>query len=183
MLRLIFPFLLIAFGSAIALSAQDAGPSPDPETGPPMTVPGLARIVLAIDPEANLQGNVIEFTVLDVPVVVVADPAAHRMRAMVPIRSAEGIEAAELMRLMQANFDSALDARYAIAKGKLWGVYIHPLSPLQPEQFVSGLAQTVGVAMTYGNTYSGGANVFGGGDSNGLYEDLLRELQKPGQEL
>jgi len=39
---------------------------------------------------------------------------------------------------MQANFDSALDARYAIAKGKLWSAFIHPLSELNEEQFFSG---------------------------------------------
>ncbi len=31
---------------------------------------------------------------------------------------------------MQANFDTALDARYAIAKGALWSTFIHPLSDL-----------------------------------------------------
>lgn len=182
MLRLLFPLFVIALSSATALSAQDAPPSAE---NPPakMTMKGLAGIILALDPEASLRGNAIEFTILDVPVVVVADPRADRMRAMVPIRSTEDMDAKELMRLMQANLDSALDARYAVAKGKLWGVYILPLSPLQPQQFVSGLAQTVGVAMTYGKSYSGGASVFGGGDSKGIYEELLQELQKPGQEL
>ena len=102
---------------------------------------------------------------------------------MVPIRSAEGMTAEELNRLMQANFDAALDARYAVANGRLWGVFIHPLSPLEKDQFLSGLVQTVTVAKTYGTTFSGGAAVFGGGDSNGIYEGLLEELRKKGQEL
>ena len=86
------------------------------------------------------------------------------------------------MRLMQANFDSALDARYAVAQGRLWGVFIHPLSPLERDQFLSGIAQTINLARTYGQTYSGGANVFGGGDLNRIYQDLLDDLRK-GQEL
>ena len=102
---------------------------------------------------------------------------------MVPIRSAEGLDPEELMRLMQANFDSALDARYAVAQGRLWGVFIHPLSPLEREQFLSALVQTINVARTYGDTYASGAITYGGGDSNGIYRDLLEELKKRGQEL
>lgn len=102
---------------------------------------------------------------------------------MVPIRSAEDLDAGELLRLMQANFDTALDARYAVARGRLWGVFIHPLKPLERAQFLSALAQTVTVARTYGTAYSGGAAVFGGGDSSEIYRELLEELLERGQEL
>ncbi|MEO9651447.1 MAG: hypothetical protein ABJ360_06725 [Roseobacter sp.] len=149
----------------------------------PMTMARLADIVLALDPEASQRGPTLEFTINDVPVVLIADPRADRMRAMVPIRSVDDLDAAELLRLMQANFDSALDARYAVAQGRLWGVFIHPLSPLERDQLISGLAQTVNVALTYGQSYSGGASVFGGGDSSGIYQQLLDELQQRGQEL
>lgn len=80
---------------------------------------------------------------------------------------------------MQANFDSALDARYAIAKGKLWSAFIHPLSELNEEQFFSGLAQTITLVKSYGETYSSGALIFKGGDSDGLnnktYKDVLEK--------
>ena len=115
--------------------------------------------------------------------IVIADPVADRMRAMVPIRTAEGLDAEELMRLMQANFDSALDARYAVAQGRLWGIFIHPLSSLQKDQLISALVQTINVARTYGQSYSGGALTFGGGDSNGIYRELFEELQKRGEAL
>ena len=60
---------------------------------------------------------------------MIADPRADRMRAMVPIRSADALEQDELLRLMQANFDSALDARYAVAQGRLWGcLYSSPVT-------------------------------------------------------
>jgi hypothetical protein len=162
------------------LAAQEA-PKPLPE--PPMTLDRLAAIVTAIDPEARQQGPAIEFTIRDVPVIVITDPVADRMRAMVPIRSAEGLDAEELLRLMQANFDSALDARYAVAQGRLWGVFIHPLSPLERDQLISGLAQTVNVALTYGETYSGGAALFGGGDSGTIYRELLEDLKQRGEQL
>ena len=74
--------------------------------------------------------------------------------------------------MMQANFDSALDARYAVAKGVLWSAYLHPLSTLKADDFVSGLAQVVNLAATYGSTYSSGALTFGGGDSSELINKL-----------
>lgn len=175
-----FRMLLISLCIALPVNAfaQDAT-----EPQPPMTLELMAEIITTLDPEAKQRGPTFEFVIQDVPVIVITDPRADRMRAMVPIRSAEGLSPDELTRLMQANFDTALDARYAIAQGRLWGIFIHPLSPLEPGQFVSGLAQTVNVALTYGQTYSGGASVFGGGDSNGIFEDLLEELRRKGQEL
>jgi hypothetical protein len=150
---------------------------------PPMTPERLAAILLAVDPEAASAGSGVSLTIADVPVLVVFDVAANRMRAMVPVASSAGLTEADLMRMMQANFDTALDARYAVANDRLWSVYIHPLRELQREQLISGLAQTVTLARTYGTLYSGGAQVFGGGDSSGLYRELLEELRDRGQEL
>ncbi len=149
----------------------------------PMTPDRLASIVLALDPDAALSPNGIEITIEDVPVLIVMAPAADRMRAMVPIASVEDVTPEEMNRMMQANFDTALDARYAVAQGRVWGVFIHPLAALEREEFLSGLAQTVNLALTYGTTYSGGAQVFGGGDSNGIYEGLLEDLLNRGQDI
>ena len=165
----------------LAAAAQDAPEASRPEAQ--MTMQRLGEIVLALDPDARVQGAAIEFTLEDIPVIVVADPIADRMRAMVPIASAEALTQDDLMRMMQANFDSALDARYAVANGRLWGVFLHPLSPLEKDQFISGLVQTITVARTYGTAYSSGGAVFGGGDSNGIYLKLFEELRKKGQEL
>ncbi len=176
MLRaLCFSLILIP---AMALSQDDRAP-----VEPPMTFERLSQIVLALDPDVVVRGPALEFTLDGIPVVVIADPGADRMRAMVPIASADGLTPDDLMRMMQANFDSALDARYAVAHGRLWGVFLHPLSPLEKDQFLSGLVQTITVARTYGNAYTGGAAIFGGGDSNGIYQDLLDALRKKGQEL
>ena len=170
-------FALI-FLPGVALS-QDAVAPPEP----PMTFERLGEIVLALDPDVVVRGPALEFTLDDIPVVVIADPGADRMRAMVPIASADGLTPDDMMRMMQANFDSALDARYAVAHGRLWGVFIHPLSPLEKDQFLSGLVQTITVAKTYGTGYTGGAAIFGGGDSGGIYQSLLEELRKKGLEL
>jgi hypothetical protein len=76
-----------------------------------------------------------------------------------------------------------LDARYAVAQGHVWGVFIHPLGALEREEFLSGLAQTVNLARTFDTLYSGGAQVFGGGDSNGIYNELFGDLLNRGQEI
>ncbi len=192
----LFRILAVLLACASAGYAQQTGVTPDPpateatpeatpDTAPDtrMTLPRLMQIIQIVDPEARLFGNGAEFTLDGILIVVITDPVADRMRAMVPIRSAAGLSAQELMRLMQANFDTALDARYAVAQGRLWGVYIHPLSPLKREQFLSAIIQTINVARTYGSAYSGGAVTFGGGDSAGIYEELLKELLDKGQEL
>ncbi len=173
----------------LSLAAQQTLPAPadPPAAGQaaegPMTLERLAGIVQAIDEGAIAQGPTLQFAIDDIPVMIIADAANDRMRAMVPIANADALTPEDLMRLMQANFDTALDARYAVANGRLWGVFIHPLAPLERDQLISALIQTVNVARTYGQTYSGGAQVFGGGDSNGIYRELFEELRKKGEAL
>ena len=182
-LRYLFFVPAFVLCASLALAQDTEAPENPPATEPPMTMLRMAQIIRLIDPDARAAGNSIQFSIDDIPLVVVADPGANRMRAMVPIRSADGLAADELMRLMQANFDTALDARYAVAQGRLWGVFIHPLSSLEKDQLLSAFVQTINVARTYGQTYSGGALSFGGGDSNGIYRELLKELQELGEEI
>ncbi len=153
------------------------------ETEQPMTYERLGRIVFALDPGAVPRGPSFQLQIRGIPVLIITDVAADRMRAMVPVRSSEGLTTEELHRMMQANFDTALDARYAIADGRVWSVFIHPLSPLRKDQFISGLGQAVNVATTYGTLYSGGAMQFGGGDSGALQRQLIEELLKRGEDI
>ena len=148
-----------------------------------MTMDRLGRIVQALDPQAQRSGNVMQMTIQGVQVLVIADPAADRMRAIAPVRDTRDVTAAEMVRMMQANFDTALDARYSIAKGMLWAAFIHPLSPLEKDEFISGLGQVVNLVTTYGTLYSDGALRFGGGDSGALQRKLIDELLKKGGEL
>ncbi len=166
-----------------ALAQTELSPPARPEIAQPMSPDRLVTILRALDPEARPHAGGIELTLSDVPVQVFLDPAANRMRAVVPVASADGLTESDLLRLMQANFDTALDARYAIAQGRLWSVFIHPLAELQRPQLVSGLAQTVILAQTYGTAYASGSVSFGGGDSVELFRELLEELLDRGQEL
>ena len=149
----------------------------------PMTLERLTEIVRAVDPEAEFAGNAMRLTVENIPVVVVTDPVSDRMRAMVSIRSIDGVDPEELFRMMQANFDSALDARYAIGQGRLISVFIHPLSPLGKNEFLSGVGQVVNLALTYGSAYTGGALTYGGGDSRELHRKLIDDLLKKGEPI
>ncbi|CUK12702.1 hypothetical protein RUE5091_03560 [Ruegeria denitrificans] len=174
MIRLALMLIFLAGG----LAAQDA-----PEAEPPMDYERLGKILFALDPDAQPQGPGFELTLSDIPVLVVTDVSTDRMRAMVAIRNANELSKEELHRMMQANFDTALDARYAIANGIVWATFIHPLSSLKKDQLISGLAQTVNIATTYGTSYSGGAIQFGGGDSNELQRQLIEDLLKKGEEI
>jgi len=110
---------------------------------------------------------------------MVYDIGADRMRIVIPIEQTDELEDGELLRLMQANFDSALDARYAIARGLVWGTYIHPLSTLTDEEFLVGLGQTANVVLTFGDSYSSGMFMFNSGDSAEIEQrKLIEELKK-----
>lgn len=157
--------------------APEAAPSVDMDLG------RMEAIVTALDPEAERAGPAFRFTIDDVPVLIVTDPRADRMRAMVPIRSAAGLTAEDLERMMQANFDSVLDARYAVAEGRVWAVFIHPLRSLRRAQLISGIGQTVNAATSYGTLFSSGAGQFGRGDSAGAQRELLERLQDRGEDI
>ena len=47
---------------------------------------------------------------------------------------------------MVANFDTAMDARYAIAQGGLWSTVLHPFAALTDDEFLSGFTQAITVA-------------------------------------
>jgi hypothetical protein len=167
--------------------AQDETPPEAPEIPEtyeaPMTLETLDAIIKALDPEAQTNGAAWQMDIGEVTVIVITDVAADRMRAMAFIREAKDITPEEMTRMMQANFDSALDARYAIAQGALWAAFIHPLSPLEKDEFISGLGQVVNLTTSYGTLYSGGALQFGGGDSGEIQRKLIDDLLEKGEEI
>jgi len=195
------PRPLILFASLVilplSLAAQEPEPEPAPETVPeapagtdpaatpegPMTLDRLDAIVRALDPEAQSNGSMWQLTINEVKVLIVTDETADRMRAITPIAKTEEVAAEDMQRILQANFDTALDARYAIAKDVLWSAYIHPLRPLEKDQLISGLGQVVNLAQSYGTLYSSGALRYGGGDSGALQRQLIDDLLKKGQEI
>ncbi len=181
-------FSLCSWGMLPAAMAQQDFPPPldapsddnfsDQDGFGLMTGDRLAALVQRIDPEARAVGNGFAFSVNGQPLNLVFDETANRMRVLTPIVGIDGIPPELLMRTLQANFDAVLDARYAIGNGQLWSVFVHPLESLTDRDFLSGVAQTAIAAQTFGTTFSSGAFVFGGGDTQGLHDDLLKQLEE-----
>ncbi|MDJ0614913.1 MAG: hypothetical protein QNJ29_14690 [Rhizobiaceae bacterium] len=149
----------------------------------PMTMPRMAEIIRALDGDAVVQNRAMQLTIADVTITIVADPLANRMRAFSAFKTLDGVDGQQLYRMMQANFDAALDARYAVAKGHVLSVFIHPLAELQKDQLIEGLGQVVNLVKTFGTAYTSGAMTFGGGDSRNLHRELIDDLLKKGEEI
>ncbi|MCE7999501.1 MAG: hypothetical protein HEP70_11635 [Rhodobiaceae bacterium] len=147
-----------------------------------MSLKHMHTILERLDGDLQNQNGSWQLTIADVPVVIVTDETNNRMRILIAIRKADTLTEEDLIRIMQANFDSALDARYAIAKGILWSTFIHPLSTLHDRQLIEAIGQTVNLASTYGSSYSSGLLLFGGGDSGAIQQrELIDKLLKQGQ--
>ena len=96
---------------------------------------------------------------------------------MTPVASVEVLDGDLLYRMLQANYDSALDARYAIAQGLVWSVFIHPLSNLDEAFLASAIRQVHTAAETFGTTFTSGELIYGGGDSDERIDELERALR------
>ncbi len=180
--RLALPALLLFLALVPAGALAHEGSHPATIEGHShMSNPHLDALIRRIDPEARSQDGKWQFTVAGTPVILITDEDADRMRIMSAVVTTDELDGKTLMRLMQANFDSALDARYAVAHGTLWSTFIHPLSALQDREFLEGLGQVVNLVHSFGSTYSSGALIFRGGDSQGLQRrELIDSLIEKG---
>lgn len=170
---------LLAFIVSISIAVLSACSSNNaPTSSEKMTADSLKTLIEKFDEKAVASGNGVTFAINERELFLVYDENADRMRVITPIAQS-GIASDEvLIRMMQANYDAVLDVRYAMANDIIWAVFIHPLSSLTQKEFLSGVAQTVTAAETFGTSYTSGAFVFGGGDSSSIHEDLLKELEK-----
>jgi len=102
----------------------------------------------------------------DVVLMVITDERADRMRIMTPIQEfdPEDDDDAELaVILLRANFDRALDAKYALNNGILWSCFVHPLSTLSESDLDNALGQVQTLKKNTGTSYSSTDLIFGGG--------------------
>lgn len=176
-----------------AAQAQDAAPETSPaeeefsldeepaapvEISPEVTavLGQMDEVIKALDSKATRTGNSWQFTLEERVMLVVTDATAGRMRIITPIALIADLPEDAMQRLMQANFDTALDARYAVAQDLVWGAFLHPLDTLTQRDFASGILQTHSIGETFGTTFSSGAISYGGGDSGAIFEEQLKEL-------
>ena len=93
--------------------------------------------------------------------IALTDESMNRMRVITPVAEAAELEPEVLNECMMANFDRALDARYALNGDYLWSAFIHPLRQLEPGQVVDALMQVATLAVTFGMTFSSSGLSFG----------------------
>ncbi|MBM3524244.1 MAG: hypothetical protein FJX57_14915 [Alphaproteobacteria bacterium] len=172
--RALLALMTLAIGPAFAQT---------PAAREPMTLDRLDAVIRRLEPAAERLGGAWRFPIEGVVASVFTDENHDRMRVVIPVRPIDGLKAQDLYRLMQANFDSALDARYAIAQEMLWSTFIHPLRALDEAQFLAGLGQAINLVRNFGTSYSSGLLTFRGGDSNALVDRELidRLLRRGGQ--
>ena len=169
-------FAIFVTGCNTTTQAQEAeAEAPEAQL---MSADTLKSLIMSFDEDAVAEGNAVQFTLQERDLLMVYDEAADRMRVITPITNAALMDEALMERVLQANFDAVLDARYAVANDLVWAVYIHKLSTVTQDDFLSAIAQTVTAAETFGTSFTSGAMVFGGGDSSEIHSDLLEQLEK-----
>lgn len=142
-----------------------------------VTLDGIDTFLRNIDETVQRQDTAWLLRVRGHPVYVISDPPADRIRIQVPVTQASRLDPGDWQRVMSANFDTAIDARYAAAQNVLWTVFVHRLSTLTEQDFVSGLRQCLNLMATYGTAYASMNQAFTGGD---LYEEREGQAAPPG---
>ncbi len=152
------PIPMILLGVALGLLTACASPAASR-----MTLARLEALIteLAVDVEGAPGGR--SFTFDGVRMACISDVPNDRMRLVAPIGAVGELSAEQIARILEANFHTALDARYATSQGVLYAAFVHPLSPLNESQVRSALQQTANLARTFGTAYSSGILVYGGG--------------------
>ena len=98
--------------------------------------------------------------------IVLTDEAMNRMRIITPVVEVGELDAESVVTCLSANFDRALDARYAISGDYLWSAFIHPLGELENQQVVDALMQVATLAATYGTSFSSSGLTFGANEED-----------------
>ena len=85
-------------------------------------------------------------------IVVFASEAHGRMRVVSPVAAASDLSENALRVLLAANYDRALDAKFAIADGQLWALFNHRLEGLTRGELVDGIRQVVTLRRNFGGS-------------------------------
>jgi len=95
-----------------------------------------------------------QLLIKETPLICITDENNNRMRIMTPIIEQKKLAYLDMLKLMESNFHTALDVKYAIANDLLWSVFIHPLKELSEKQVLDAIQQVYTAAHTYGTTYN-----------------------------
>ena len=130
----------------------------------PMNNNRLDELIRQITPDVVGQLGNWQFLINKRDILVITDESHNRMRIMTPVATQDQLNEADLTRLLEANFSSALDAKYALRDQTLWSVFTHPLGELSEEQFLDCAAQVANLANNFGVSYASSNLFFGAGE-------------------
>ena len=119
-----------------------------------MTNDDLEKIIYVVADSLRGDTGNWQFMIKNRILVCFTDESNNRMRIMSPIVEQKKLAYADMLKLMEANFHTALDVKYAISDDILWSVFIHPLKELNKDEVLSAINQVYEAAITYGTTYS-----------------------------
>lgn len=126
------------------------------------TLQDLEEILKAEAEDLRSEGGQLVFNYEGREMAILTSESHDRMRILAPIAAADSLTEEQRQKLLNANFHSALDGRYAVSNGIVFAAFLHPLSTLDESEFRSALRQVATLVQTYGTTYSSGGLQFGG---------------------
>ncbi len=125
-----------------------------------MTTEDLEKIFYVVSDSLRGERGNWQFMINGKIIACIADEKHNRMRIMSPIIEQSKLTSEDMAKLLEANYHTALDARYAISKNILWSIYIHPLHELSKDQVLNAIDQVYNAAATYGTTYTSSGLAF-----------------------
>jgi hypothetical protein len=142
-------------------TTADAAEEKQLKTEAPMTNARLGEILRRLEPEVKGGDGRWQIMREGIPVLVMTDESHNRMRIIAPAAEVKQIDPEVLVKMMEANFVAALDARYAVFNDIVWAAFIHPLDSLVERDLISGLKQVTTLVKTTGTSYSSSELHFG----------------------
>lgn len=154
-MRRVLSVLSIAFTGILLISFSSSAQAQN------MTPDQMGSIIFEVGSDVETGPNFWQFQIEGIFVMCIYDATFDRMRIISPIIETDKMTIAQQFSMLEANFHSALDARYAISEGVVYSAFVHPLSTLNGNDFESAIMQVAILAATYGTEYTSGALTFG----------------------
>jgi hypothetical protein len=127
-----------------------------------MTVDELAELLNQTTDDFRRSATHWQFIHEGIPMACLTDLGYDRMRFIAPITELSQIDDATKDAVLEANFHTALDARYGTSNGLLFAAFLHPLSSLEGALARSALDQVASLVHTFGSHFTSGAIEFTG---------------------
>mmetsp|Transcript_16590 Transcript_16590/g.22737 ORF Transcript_16590/g.22737 Transcript_16590/m.22737 type:complete len:206 (-) Transcript_16590:190-807(-) len=122
----------------------------------------VVDLIVEIGTDVTVNGRFVDFKYDDVSMGLIYDTMADRMQIHAPITHVSTLNDGQLVEMMEANFHTTLDVRYAVDEGKVYAAFFHPLTDLSENFLRDVLKQVASAKNTFGSKYSAGSWVFSG---------------------